>query len=221
MTTTPCRLAIFSTLIALVLFAGGCATSRGVLDIRPNAIPDNPASGRALVIASVVDNRKFELKPASPEIPSLKNGEIGDDTIKSRAVGRKRNGYGKALGDILLPEDRTVNQVVEEYLTRAFREAGYRVVAKDSADATNAKVLKVSIDTLWSWMTPGMWVISVENRSAVTITPNPSGASAPMNVGGYAILKAGAAPSGLWEGVMRNGLSNLMDNTRDQLTAQQ
>lgn len=221
MSTITSRSVFLFTLISLAVISGGCATSRGVLDIKPESIPDNPVGGQALVIANVVDNRKFELNPNSPDVPSLKNGEINDDAIKARAVGRKRNGFGKALGDIMLPEDRSVSVVVEEYLTRAFREAGYRVVAKNSADAANATALNVSIDTMWSWMTPGMWVISVENRSAVTITPNPSGAPIPMNVGGYAILKSAAAPSGLWEGVMKKGLSNLMNNTRDQLTAQQ
>ena len=206
-------------LIVIATLATGCATSRGVLDIRPQSIPENPTQGRALVIANVVDNRHFELKPESPDIPSLKGGEIDDDAITARAIARKRNSYGKGLGDILLPEGRTVHMVVTEYLTRALREAGYRVVDKGTPEAAAATALDVSIDELWGWMTPGMWVISVECRSAVTITPNPAGLDQPMNVGGYGILKSAAAPSGLWEGVLRKSLSNLMDNTRDQLAA--
>ncbi len=57
----------------------------------------------------VEDDRKFQDKPASADIPSLK-GEQSNATVeeKARAVARKRNGYGKALGDILL-KDETVH----------------------------------------------------------------------------------------------------------------
>ena len=35
---------------------------------------------------------------------------------------------GDAMGDILLPERRTVERVVRDALTKAFRDADYRVV---------------------------------------------------------------------------------------------
>jgi hypothetical protein len=35
---------------------------------------------------------------------SLDPDEDSSDASKSRAIGRKRNGYGKALGDVVLPE---------------------------------------------------------------------------------------------------------------------
>jgi hypothetical protein len=39
-------------------------------------------------------------------------------------VARKRNGWGKVLGDILLPEGRTVSDLVEEVVAKAFIESG-------------------------------------------------------------------------------------------------
>ena len=74
-----------------ILF-GGCATNRGIVDVQVEDTA-NPASGKAVKIVKVVDKRKFELAPGSPSTPSLKNGEVNDKSITSRAVARKRNAY--------------------------------------------------------------------------------------------------------------------------------
>jgi hypothetical protein len=39
--------------------------------------------------------------------------------VKARAIGRKRNTYGKALGDMVLEGGQTVEGVVREYLVIA------------------------------------------------------------------------------------------------------
>jgi len=85
--------AVFAmSLVAWILSgATGCATSRGVVEIQiPEA--NDPLSESAYKIVSVEDRRNFELKPQQPSIPSLKNGEIDDPAITSRAIARKRNG---------------------------------------------------------------------------------------------------------------------------------
>ena len=77
----------------------GCATSRSVVDIATPAVANG--NGQKVFI-SVLDERRFELKPQVPEIPSLKEGEITDKSITERAIARKRNGYGMGLGDVKL-----------------------------------------------------------------------------------------------------------------------
>lgn len=72
----------------------------------------------------VTDRRVFEADPDDPSTPSLKGGEIHNTATTSRAIARKRGGFGKAWGDILLPEGRTVAHLMEEALTRAFQDAG-------------------------------------------------------------------------------------------------
>lgn len=91
----------------LILAMTGCATNRWVLNF---VVPptSNPKNGTPVKIVKVTDLRKFELAPKQPNIPSLKNGEITEKAITSRAIARKRNSYGMALGDIPLPEGRTV-----------------------------------------------------------------------------------------------------------------
>ena len=98
---------------ALLLLVSGCATNRGIIDVRVTPTPD--PQGKVMVkIVRVTDQRTFELRPDVASIPSLKDGQIDNKAITSRAIARKRNGYGKALGDILLPEGRTVEDLVEE-----------------------------------------------------------------------------------------------------------
>jgi len=155
-------------LLWLLSGATGCATSRGVLDVK---IPSttNPTSGDAYKIVDVRDSRVFELKPSSPSIPSLKNGEISDSAITSRAIARKRNGYGMAMGDILLPEGGTVQDLTRQAIARAFRESGLRVVSTGDPLWESAKPIEADILTLWAWMTPGFWILSLDFDMRVRI----------------------------------------------------
>ncbi len=162
------------------LLGSGCATSRGILDVRIKE-PGNPASGPAIAIVHVTDNRVFEEAPRKPSIPSLKGKEIDDKTITSRAIARKRNGYGKAIGDILLPEGRTVENVVREALVKSFREAGYRVSRRGLGIQQNTAVpVEAEIEQFWSWVVPGFWSISMEfekrtSRSRAMLRPSGTG----------------------------------------------
>src|SRR5262245_65653082 len=119
----------FLSFLGLAVFVGGCAINRSVLKVQVQPSTD-PASGQEVSIMKVTDNRIFELKPAKPSTPSLKAGDVTNKAITSRAVARKRNGWGMTMGDILLPEGRTVEDLVKEALTKAFRESGYKVTTQ-------------------------------------------------------------------------------------------
>lgn len=153
----------------LLVFLSGCATSRGVLEIQEPAASVNPAEGVALKFERISDNRKFEINPKQPDIPSLKNNEINDQLITSRAIARKRNSYGKALGDILLPEGQTVVGVVEKSLTRGLRENGYRVLIEGEAGYDDALPLEVDIEEFWGWFSPGFWSIEINFKTLIRV----------------------------------------------------
>lgn len=85
----------------------GCATSRGLIQLpaKPPVATANSqqSSQHTAVIVLVEDDRIFEEAPKTPDIPSLKGGLAqATQDEKACAVARKRNGYGQALGDILL-----------------------------------------------------------------------------------------------------------------------
>ena len=102
-------------------------------------------------------------------MPSLKGGEVGNSAITERAIARKRNGFGQALGDILLPEGETVAGLVEDRLTDGFRDNGYRVVTEGDSDFADAIPMEVDIDKFWGWFQPGFWEIKLQFESLIRI----------------------------------------------------
>lgn len=151
-----------------VLALSGCATSRGVLDVEQQ-VDENPATGQAVTFVRVSDNREFEIAPPVPSTPSLKGGEIGNPAITSRAIARKRGGFGQALGDILLPEGDTVAGLVQAALTDAFRDRGYRVVTESDPDFGDAIPLEVDIERFWGWFQPGFWQVKIHYESLIHV----------------------------------------------------
>lgn len=121
------RLWLWVSAVALLALGSRCATTRGELDIRVPATA-NPANEAPVPLVQVRNERVFQIRPSSANIPSLMDDDINNKALTLRAVARKRNGFGKAPGEILLPEGRTVELLVKEALTRAFREAGDRVL---------------------------------------------------------------------------------------------
>jgi hypothetical protein len=117
----------FGVLVAALLMTG-CAATRSVIDVTvPRA--EVPAVQSYVRITQVNDRRRFELNPRNPSVPSLENAaEINDPGIRARAIARKRGGFGNAMADILLPENRTVDQLVREAVTNALHQSGYQVV---------------------------------------------------------------------------------------------
>jgi len=134
---------------ALVLLAG-CATNRAEVDVlRPGDTQTPAPSNGKKVYISAVDDRVFQIKPSSSDIPSLKYDEIDDKSITERAIARKRNNFNMAIGDVLLPEGRTVSELVGNAVATAYRQAGYEVVR--SPGARDVSEVKVNIIEFWSW----------------------------------------------------------------------
>lgn len=167
---------VVALLTCLSLF--GCATNRSEIQLSSPAPAAAVAGGPEVVIRNVTDEREFVEKPKDPSMPSLGFGgaEQAEDELKSRAVGRKRNAYGKALGDVVMEPGQTVVETVRESLELAFAEAGYQVKS-EAAAGPDALIVDVQIDRFWAWFRPG----------AVTISLN-------MNIETQLVLSSAAAP---------------------------
>ena len=152
-------------------------------------------------------------------MPSLKNpDEISDPDIKSRAIGRKRGGYGKAFGDILLPEGRTVAQVVREAVTRALTDKGYAVVTEGSSDFQKSVPVNVEVHQFWSWFSP--WALpaaSVEFVGVVTVKGEVLTVGNEGTVRGYSIVRVFAATDSQWQEVIQTGVEDLIEKMKAQL----
>lgn len=160
-----------SRLIAVagcLILLGGCATSRSYmrLDVSHSSATVTTPTGKAVAIDTVQDARKFEEKPSDPSVPSLKSGEEYklDAEQRKRAIARKRNGYGMAMGDILLDGDQTVETLTRGLVADCFARHGFQVIAPGSAAPADALHVNTTIDEFWAWFTPGMWTVDMEAK---------------------------------------------------------
>jgi len=158
------RLALTISL-GLTFLLGGCATNRGVVRLDLPQAASQAATGPAVFIRTVVDNRQFEDHPASADIPSVGFGgsEKNSPDLMKRAVARKRNGWGKAMGDIVLPEDQNVETVIRDALDQVMSELGYTVVGNQSEVGPEGTVVDVSIDYFWSYVTMGFSALTLHS----------------------------------------------------------
>ena len=203
-------------LLMFALLAGGCATTRGEVNLRVLP-PANPTSGAPVKIAQVNDRRVFYINPPDPSIPSLMDDEINNTGITGRAIARKRGGFGKALGDILLPEGQTVPKLVGDALTRAFRESDYRVLQPEDNGYAEASAITADIDQFWAWFTPGFWAITLEFRADVRIQAEVGPFQNGGSVQGSARESGMAATSDTWKSVVDKGVEDLIRNLRTKL----
>lgn len=159
---------LLAGVVGFGLVLGGCATSRGLIEIpspqHSLSSQEIPSSKKAVIVI-VNDNRAFQEKPPTPDIASLRGGlskATAED--KARAIARKRNGYGKALGDILL-KNESVSELLEKRATNALQGSGYEVLANNDANKENADmILTIKMNKFWSWMQPGFASIKIHSE---------------------------------------------------------
>lgn len=175
------RYALLATTLLTCAVLAGCATSRSEVKVAsPAVVPAAVASGPVIVIRSIKDERVFEQAPKDPGTPSLgfEGAAAAADATKARAIGRKRNTFGAALGDVLLENGQTVQGLVRDNLTAALQQAGYQVKAEDAA-GPSPLVMDVHIRQFWAWLQPG-WAIKLHGNVATELTL--SGTESPVVV---------------------------------------
>ena len=160
---TISKVFIFS-IFTIIMFLTGCATNRSVVSLKmPDITTPAQQKGSKVFIKSVSDLRVFQENPKTQDIPSMGFGGAGisTDDLKKRAIGRKRNTYGKALGDILLNENQTVESVTENAIKQSFSAAGYAIVDQQKDIDDNTILIDAKITKFWAYMTPGFWAITL------------------------------------------------------------
>ena len=199
-----------STLLA------GCATSRSV--VAPKIETSiNPTQGTAVRIVKVEDQRGFRIAPATPDIPSLSDNAIDNKAITERAVARKRNGYGMALGDVLLPQPNTVANMMQGAIEQGLRDAGYRVIAKDQPGYDEALPVNAVIKQCWAWMTPGFWSITLEHRAEVVLQAPLKAFENGTTIQGYVKDSRQIAGDGAWTEIVSKGFADVTGKVKAKL----
>jgi hypothetical protein len=156
--------------ILSALAIGGCATSRSTLDIQLPKGQQAQSNGKQVYLNSVVDKRSFQVNPPNPDIPSLDPSEDQTEQIKARAIGRKRNGFGKALGDMLLKDGETVQSLTDKSIKQAFEEKGYSIINSKDRVTKDTYIVDANIQKFWAWMNPGFWQITLSSEISTDLT---------------------------------------------------
>lgn len=212
---------ILSAVAALLLLAG-CASSRSVvsLDVPQMAAPVGADAGPVVRIAKVEDARQFEAAPATPDIPSLSDGNITDKAATSRAFARKRNTYGKAMGDVSLPEGQTVADVVGSAVSAGFRNAGYRVLTPTDPGYDQAPVVNATVKQFWSWFQPGFWSVAIHCKAEVEVKAPLAGLQSGIAANATVEDHMQAVFESDWQKVASEGLADLTKDLAQKLPRQ-
>lgn len=206
-------------ILATALMFGGCVLNRSIVNLGVDT-GVNPQDGNYVTIVSVTDSRKFELRPKEASIPSLKDKKIHDLAITSRAIARQCDGFGEAAGDILLPEGRTVADVVKEVVTKSFRERGYAVVEKGSPGFGKATSVFVDIREFWCGCSVDVTMerFVFQFRAIIRIEgSNLFSSSSGRDISGIARRRSRAGITGIYVKILNEGVEDLTANIKAKL----
>ena len=170
--------------VALMMLQSGCVTGRRELSLTvPSGTASAAASGRVF-LAAVTDDRQFENKPDDPSTPSI-DGDVSKLSAgeKDRMVGRQRNGFGHAMGDVSLAANDTVTKQIRSLIEQALQGRGFQVTSDPGAP----NVMTVSVREFWSWMTPGFFALTFEAKIQCAITVKNATGSHTLTVKGYGL----------------------------------
>ncbi|MGA2399705.1 MAG: YajG family lipoprotein [Steroidobacteraceae bacterium] len=150
-------------------------------------VPANAAAGPAtgrVFLAAVSDDRQFLNKPDDPSTPSI-DGDVSNlpPEAKDRMVGRQRNGFGHAMGDVSLAANESVTKQVRSLIEQGLKGKGFQL----TKDPAAPNVMTVSTQEFWSWMTPGLVALTFEAKIRCTITVTNATGSHTLVVKGYGL----------------------------------
>ena len=206
---------IFGLALGFSLLGSGCVAGRRTVDLPVPTATSLPASKGTVAINSIVDARHFENEPSEPSTPSI-DGDVKSLSAEQLSVfiGRQRNGYGHAMGDIALPAGETVQARVKELITQGFARRGYTITTDVSAD----NAVDVKIDEFWAWFSPGFAYVSFEARVYCTVTVKRGGSTQTFSVQGYGSNHGQVASNENWQLAYTRAFEDFLAKFDQELT---
>jgi uncharacterized lipoprotein YajG len=190
------KLPLIALISAAIVLQTGCVTGR-----RSFALPvpshDIPAATQGKVyIAAVTDDREFQNKPSEPSTPSI-NGDATKLSAqeKDQMIGRQRNGFGHAMGDMALPADDSVSKRARLLVEQGLMRKGYEI----SSDPNARYAVTVSVKEFWAWMTPGFLALTFEAKVSCLISVTDGRRVSTTIVKGYGLNHGQVAKDGNWQ----------------------
>lgn len=206
-------------LLGLTVLTGGCALGTRVVPLSvPATTASAPPTKPSITVGPVTDARQFQNSPSDPSTPSI-NGDFNSmprDQL-SRMIGRQRNAYGKALGDIALPSGRSVESETQALVEQGLRRRGYAI----GAPGTSSNTATVRVDQFWAWFSPGFWAVTFEARVTCTISLDVNGQSRTFVVQGYGKETGQIGSDANWQAAYTQAFEDFLRNFDRELAAAQ
>lgn len=197
------------SLILAVLVLSGCVTGTRNIELNAPEFSNQKSASGPIYIDIIEDQRTFESKPRSPSTPSVKGSlETTSKEKLSTLIGRQRNGYGAAMGDVALPEGATVQDKMRQLLTQGLESRGYTVINDSSAE----KKMSVEIEKFWAWFSPGVWAVSFESTLQCKINIEGDQNSQTFDIAGYGINKGQVASNANWTLAYQRAFLDFLEN---------
>jgi hypothetical protein len=211
------RVSVLAALAALCLTSGCVTGTRTIgLGVTPaDSYAKNPDKG-TVAIGHITDDRTFENHPDDPSTPSVK-GDANALTPATRStyIGRQRNTYGHAMGDIALPDGGTVQGKVAELLGEGLKRRGFELTDPAKSDS----VVTAGIQQFWSWGTPGFVVLTFEARISCTVTVTHGARQSTFVVKGYGKNHGQVAKDENWQEAWDIAFTDFLANLDQQLAS--
>ena len=195
-------------LAAICALNTGCVTGRRVIALDVPPVPAASANKGPIAINQVTDARKFENKPAEASTPSI-DGDVNKASkeMLSTMIGRQRNGFGKAMGDIAIAPPETVETKVRALVTEGLQQRGYTVGT--SSDGPSVDIV---IKEFWAWFRPGFAQIAFEAQIETLITIKSSGKEQTLTVSGHGREEGQVASDEHWQRAYRLAFEDYLKN---------
>ena len=133
---------------------------------------------------------------------------------KDQVIGRQRDSFGLAMGDISLPAGDSVTKRVRLLVEQALTKNGYQV----SADANGPNSVAVSVNKFWTWNSPGFWTLKFDARLTGTVTVNNAdGGPHTFVVSGYGHSLGQVAKNANWQEAFQLAFDDFVTNLSSEL----
>lgn len=201
-------------LLACAMLLTGCVTGTRDIELASPEYQSTKRMEGLVYIGNIEDQRHFEAKPRNPSTPSVKGNLHSTSKDKlATLIGRQRNGFGKAMGDVTLPAGMTVQEEMRELLTKGLESRGYTVTDDETAPVK----LEVDIDKFWAWFSPGMWAVSFEANLACGLNVTTENGERELKVVGYGMNKGQIASDANWQLAYHRAFSDFLENLDNAL----
>lgn len=202
-------------LLIITAATSGCVTGRRALTLQIPTAPTSAGNRGEICVTSVVDNRVFQNNPSGPDMPSV-DGDASAMTQEQKdlMIGRQRNTFGKALGDISLTGGDSVTKRARLLVEEALKGHGYSITPNTSA----ANTATVSVDEFWAWFSPGMWSVGFEARVYCTVVLKNVGTSEQIVIKGYGENRGQGASNANWQRAYELAFKDFMTKFESEIS---